>query len=287
MKRIIITNFTDPVCCWCWGTEPIFRALETRYPGDIEFRFVMGGLVRDLSDFSDPDNGITATEPDEVNAQVAAHWLESSQTHGMPIMVEGMRLFSQERPSTFPQNIAYKAAQIASPERADLLLRRLREGSLAQALPTSDPDVIVRLARASGIDMPAFEQALRDGSAQRAFQTDLGLVQALGVSGFPTVLIKTSQARQMMMRGFNRFHDYERAISQLTDGEVQPLASPPEEEVLHWLIGKEGGRLAGEEVLQAFDFDSRAQGESWVEGLVQAGRLTKETVGTGYMLSLP
>lgn len=37
--KIIITSFTDPVCTWCWGTEPIFRKLETHFPGQIEFRY--------------------------------------------------------------------------------------------------------------------------------------------------------------------------------------------------------------------------------------------------------
>jgi len=38
MKRIVITNFTDPVCVWSWGTEPVFRALETHHPDQVEFR---------------------------------------------------------------------------------------------------------------------------------------------------------------------------------------------------------------------------------------------------------
>lgn len=27
-----VTSFSDPVCTWCWGSEPVFRALETHYP---------------------------------------------------------------------------------------------------------------------------------------------------------------------------------------------------------------------------------------------------------------
>ena len=45
MRKITITNFTDPVCVWCWATEPVFRYLETHYPGDIEFRSICGGLM--------------------------------------------------------------------------------------------------------------------------------------------------------------------------------------------------------------------------------------------------
>jgi len=83
MKRITITNFTDPVCIWCWGTEPIFRALETHYPDLVEFRYVMGGLVDDINNFADPDNGIDAGA-EGANEQIVEHWIEAVEVHGLP-----------------------------------------------------------------------------------------------------------------------------------------------------------------------------------------------------------
>jgi len=140
MKRIIITNFTDPVCVWCWGTEPVFRALETQYPDQIEFRYIAGGLVDDIDHFTDASNGINGGS-DGANAQIMTHWLEAADRHGMPIKAEGFHLFSKEYSSTYPQNIAYKAAQIADPEKADAFLRRMREATLVEAKVTSNPDI--------------------------------------------------------------------------------------------------------------------------------------------------
>lgn len=282
MKRIIVTNFTDPVCVWCWAMEPVFRALETRYPMDIELRYVMGGLVRDITDFDDPDNGIGG-DISLINRQVSEHWLESAARHHMPVMVDGMNLFTLERRSSYPQGIAYRAAMLASPDRAGLLLRRLRDASIAGAQSTNDWDVIRALARASGIDMQRFDQALADGSANSAFQADLGLTAAIGVSSFPTFQIKTSQDRRMMMRGYLEVADFHRAISQLTDGELQPLSSPPDSDILLWLIRGQG-RLALEEVYQAFDFDSRSEAHDWLQGLIEKGLLTKEEAGTSYFV---
>lgn len=54
---------------------------------------------------------------------MASHWLESTQVHKMPIMAEGLDLFLSEYGSTYPLNIAYKAAQIASPKLADRSLQ--------------------------------------------------------------------------------------------------------------------------------------------------------------------
>lgn len=282
MKDIIITSFTDPLCVWCWATEPVFRAIETRYP-TVEIRTVMGGMIRDMNDFSDPNNGIDAG-PDGVDAQIAHHWLESAPVHGMPVEADGFALFKKGPPSSFPQNIAYKAAQIATPARADRFLHAVRAATIAQAKITSLPEVLSGIARESGVDVPAFERALTDGSAERAFKMDIALAQSVGVSVFPTFLVKSSAAREMVLRGYNRLHDFKQVFDRLTGGELQPLASPPDADVLAWLADSHGP-LAMEEVFKAFDFDSRAQADNWVDKLVKDGLYTREPAGTGFLLT--
>ena len=93
MKHIVITNYSDPVCVWCWGTEPIFRAMETHYPNLFSIRYVMGGMVRDLSDFNDEENGIGGGDADKINAQLREHLAESTAVHHMPVAVDKYHLF--------------------------------------------------------------------------------------------------------------------------------------------------------------------------------------------------
>ena len=282
MERIIITSFTDPVCVWCWASEPVFRALETRYPGQIELRQVMGGLVKDYRDFQDPDNHIDSGEAD-FNAQVMAHWLQTQPRHRMPIEPEGFQLFRDQQPSSYPQNIACKAAQLTAPDRAEKYLRLMRLATLAEARQTGSREVQLQLASEAGIDPAAFESALKDGSALRAFQTDLGLMQAMGVSVFPTFRVKSSTARQMMMRGYNTLKDFENVFQELTGGTLKPLPSPPEEEVLRWLILSRGP-LSQEEIYAAFDFADRAEADGWVKALVAAGDYQMQPIGQSYLV---
>ncbi len=282
MKDLIITSFTDPLCVWCWATEPVFRAIETRYP-TVEIRTVMGGMIRDMNDFSDPANGIDAG-PDQVDGQIAAHWLESSPIHGMPVKAEGFSLFKKGPPSSYPQNIAYKAAQIATPNRADRFLHAVRAATIAQARITSMPDVLRDIARASHVDVDAFDRALEDGSAENAFKMDLALAQSLGVSVFPTFIVKSSAAREMILRGYNRLYDFKRVFDRLTDGRLQPLASPPDRDVLDWLLDK-SGPMAMEEVFKAFDFDSREQADDWVNSLTASGAYVQHPAGNGFLLA--
>ena len=46
-----IIEFTDPVCTWCWGSEPVLRKLETRFGEQVKISFVMAGLVKDITLF--------------------------------------------------------------------------------------------------------------------------------------------------------------------------------------------------------------------------------------------
>ena len=51
MGRVIITIFTDPMMGISYESEPIMDRLQIEYGARIEFRNVMGLLVRDVSDF--------------------------------------------------------------------------------------------------------------------------------------------------------------------------------------------------------------------------------------------
>ena len=53
-EKIKLLTFTDPMMGLSYECEPIFRKLETHFPGEIEFRYVMSGLVRNVYDFVDP-----------------------------------------------------------------------------------------------------------------------------------------------------------------------------------------------------------------------------------------
>lgn len=282
MKRVIITNYTDPVCVWCWGTEPVFRALETHFPELIEFRYVCGGLVENIDQFTDAGNGIDGGA-DRANRQIMEHWLASADRHGMPIQAEGFHLFSKEYPSTFPQNIAYKAAQIASPELADAYLRRLREATLAEARITSKTEVQIELAGEVGVNVEKFIAALHDESAEKKFNADLWVTRSLGVSGFPTFLCKTSEARQVMVRGFQDYKSLSGVISYLTDGELQPVQVPPDEAVLNGLFANHK-KLAREEIYQAFDFADRAQADAWISLLAGKGKVEIQPAGSSYFI---
>ncbi len=242
----------------------------------------MGGLVDNIDNFADPGNGIDAGS-EGANAQIMSHWLEGADRHGMPINPEGFHLFSKEFPSTHPQSIAYKAAQMVDQEKADAFLRRMREATETEAKVTSKPDVQIELASEVGIDIAEFIKAIRSGEAEKKFKADLSITQSTGVRGFPSFLVKTSEGKQVLVRGYKTFAEFQEIISYLTDGSLKATEVTPSLKALNELLDKHL-KLAQEEIRQAFDFSTKKDIDQWIEPFIKDGILIKEVAGTSYFV---
>lgn len=272
-----IVQFTDPVCTWCWGSEPLLRTLETRYGSRLKVRFVMGGLVEDISAFYDSHHGIGG-DPERSNAAIASHWLEASARHGMPVRTDGFCLFTRDLPSSYPQNIAYKAAQMESEELANRFLRRIREATAAEARQTSQPDVLVELASEAGLDLAQFLNRLADGSAEAAFHEDLRTTSQYGVRGFPTFLIRYG-GKEMLVHSYQRYEAFRSLISTLSNGAVQDnVPERTDANILDFV--SRYGRVAPVEIRMAFDLSESETG-AIIDRLAAHGQVKSTPAGNG------
>ena len=279
-KQLKIIEFTDPVCTWCWGSEPVLRTLEARYTDRIKIGFIMGGLVKDITAFYDSHNEIGG-DPELSNQSIAAHWLEASERHGMPVKVEGFKLFTKDQPSTYPQNIAYKAAQMQDEVLADRFLRRMREASAAEALQTNLTEVLVELASEVGLDIGRFLDDFTGGKAKTAFEEDLYLTAQFRAHGFPTFLVKFGE-KSMLLRGYQNYNTFNAVINQLTNGEIQEVKLQPTEENVLNFINKYDS-LAPIEIKMPFDL-SDAELDIIINSLQEKKLVAKRVAGNGYFI---
>jgi predicted DsbA family dithiol-disulfide isomerase len=280
-KILEIIEFTDPVCTWCWGSEPILRTLETHYGSQLKISFIMGGLVKDITAFYDNYNDIGG-DPERSNKSIAKHWVEASTHHGMPVKVEGFRLFSKDQPSTYPQNIAYKAAQMQDELKANLFLRRIREASAAEAMQTNLTEVLVELASETGLDIARFLDDFTSGKANMAFEDDLYTTAQYRAHGFPTFLVKYGE-HSTLLRGYQSYSNFKAVITHLSNGaikEVQPVAN--EDNVLKFIHTNKS--LAPVEIKMAFEM-SDSEFEKIQDSLLEKQLIIKREAGNGYFLS--
>ena len=282
-KKIIeVIEFTDPVCTWCWGSEPMLRKLETVYKDNIKVSFVMGGLVRDIREFNDPANGIGG-DPIQANKNIALHWEEASKHHGMPVNAEDFNLFSDEYPSSYPQNIAYCAARMEDEELANRYLRLLREETIVFGRQTNRKAVLIELANDIGLDIVQFIERLDDGSAEAAFNHDLNFIRAYRVMGFPTFLVRYGD-NELLLRGYQSFQRMQAVINSMTDGEIQPQEVEVNEQEIIAFVSKYL-RVALVEIQAAFNI-TKEVAEEYVNQLFEKKIFKKNVIGNGYFIEI-
>ena len=210
--QIIFTTFTDPMMGLTYEMEPIYDRLKREYGDRIEFHWVMSLLVRDVCDFMTPRE--RAMEPEAgiraYNPRLAQIYRSEEAIGGLPVNMEGFRLFDPEHRSSRPLNLAYKAAQLADPERADDFLINLRHATVIDCRPSTHMDVILDVARSTGIDEALFKQRYDDGTAEAALENDLSYTARLGIRSLPTCLIQ-QRGKALLMQSF-AYDDYARIL---------------------------------------------------------------------------
>jgi putative protein-disulfide isomerase len=209
-------------------------------------------LVQDITSLYDSYNNIGG-DPDRSNKNIARHWVDASARHGMPVKSEGFKLFSKEHPSTYPQNIAYKAAQIQDQALANKFLRRIREASVAEARQTNTTEVLLELASETGLDISRFLDDFTNGAAQKAFEQDLAITAKYG-AGFLLYLLKYGE-KEMLIRGYKRYEEFKALIGHLSGGAIQKRPVSSDEGTIMAFITRYGS-VAPIEIQMTFDLSN-------------------------------
>ena len=282
MDKITIYQFTDPVCVWCWGNEPVMRAIDYLYGNKVGVEYIMGGLIEEITTLYDL-KGSTRQIIERANAIMAEHWRLASERHGMPVNTRHMALFSERYPSSFPQNIAYEAARRIESSAAKIFLRRIREATFVEGRRTSQMDVLIELAVEVGIDAARFIDEYTAGTAQSDFMQSRMKCRRNGVTGFPSYLIKTASTK-IMLGGYQNLSTFHTIIGRLSEGKIRPRRLGPS---LANLIDfmRRYQRAYPVEIETTFGLD-RDRTDLMIEELIHAGKLTAESVGNGRRLSI-
>jgi predicted DsbA family dithiol-disulfide isomerase len=174
MMTVQVRFYTDPACPWSWAAEPALRRLMWEFEGELEFRWVMGGLARQFGKEYRDEEGRIGYGPD-CHADLISHWLKVAAEGLMPtdprIWTEGPLT------STYPACQAVKAASEQGWEAGYRYLRRLREGIMFERRKLDHPEALLAAAGPAHIDRQRFEIDLFSEAITEAFGADLDEVR--------------------------------------------------------------------------------------------------------------
>ncbi|WP_025288723.1 DsbA family protein [Bibersteinia trehalosi] len=282
MDKVTIYNFTDPMMGLSYESEPFFRQLETHFSDQVALKFVMGGLVRDVADFMIADDfregeGRTFIR---YNARLAKIYESEQGISGMPIKMDKLNLFSAERRSSTPLNLAYKAAQLTESSKEDQFLYRLRYATIVEQRETNREAEIFAVAQETGLDMLRFKHYFNDGAAQQALAQDWQWRAELGVRGLPAYLFEY-QGKQRLVSGVLTYEHLASIIVQFTQGNIQPTLPKFNAEILQHFMQKHP-LVSLIELQYAFGFSNENQ---ILQVFIQA-QIPFKRVGNGHFMQI-
>lgn len=237
-----VVEYTDPLCPWAWGSEPVFRGLRAALAGRVRWRRVHGVLF-DADDDPAPDPAAEtawyARHVEEIGAHTGAPWA---------------RRLSRVAATSWPASLTAKAAELQGEEVAGRVLRRLREtvfvlgepadtAELALAAVRGTPGLDpVRLAAdaATGdvlervrADRAEARRPVREVLSVRSPSPHPGAAKDTGDGGhryaLPTLLVRSPAGRRVVP-GWRPYEEYAAAFEELGPGlPCAPAPLPPSE----------------------------------------------------------
>lgn len=196
--------------------EPVYEQLADHFGDRLVFRYVMSGLVRDVSDFMLPEErALPAEEGIRLyNRRLARIYKGEEGIGGLPVNMDGFHLFNADHRSSYPLCIAYKAAEICCPEKAFSFLLKLRRATIVETRKTTKTDELISIAGEAGLDKAQFRRAFEDGRATAAFQKDLELTRSLGIHQLPTVQLQYGE-KAVLVNGMASYEAFVNTIDKL------------------------------------------------------------------------
>ncbi|MFC1413959.1 DsbA family protein [Streptacidiphilus sp. N1-12] len=238
-----VVEYTDPLCPWAWGSEPVFRQLRAALAPGARWRRVYS-ILFDTDDDPAPDPAAETAWYSRYVAEVAAHT-------GAPRAAELDRVAR----SSWPASLAARAAEAQGPLVAERVLRRLRESvfvlgrpadteqrvlECVRGVPDLDTDRLAADAASAAVAgsvradraearAPLPEVLDLDGPSPhpgRAKELDEGFRYAL-----PTLIFR-SPAGHRVVPGWRPAEAYAQAVLELRPGRPAAPARRPSEQVM-------------------------------------------------------
>ena len=273
-------HYTDPYSVWCWGAQPVLRAIEYLYEGRIAVEHRIGGMFEDFT----PVLKQWQKESGDKWKDGVLKFLEGvCDRCGMPFDRERVSSRLGKFRSTWPACIAAKAAFLQGEAEGSRYLRRMREAIELEGVDVDPPHAQVALAEEVGLDTARFDRALTSGEARRAFDEDRAECAQQSVSGFPTFAFQRGQVR-VEIDGYQPWDHFADALSKLAPDLAPKTGNATASEAADIL--SRFGRGATREVavcLRSNDDET----ELLLDELAATGKAVRKPGGKGVMWERP
>ena len=180
----------DPMCSWCYGfTNELSKALKN-LDNNVEFQLIMGGLR--------PYNTETMSDLGEF---LRGHWKHVEERSGKKfnyaILKNESFVYDTEPPSR-----AVLVMRQLNPEKEFDFFKAIQTSFYVENKNTNEVETYLVLADKFGVNRAKFRAMFESEAMKQAARKDFENAAAMGVRGFPTVVLKKGEQYFLISNGY-------------------------------------------------------------------------------------
>jgi len=187
-----IVYVADPMCSWCWGFAPTIEEVDASY--DIPVRVVVGGLR--------PGNRAEPLEA--IRGLLQHHWGQVGAASGQPFDLAGLDREGWTY-DTMTADTAVVTMRQMAPDETLRFFTRVQRAFYAERIDVTDPDAYPELLEGFPVDSDEFMLNLASCDMKAATEKDFEEAAWLGVSAFPTLLLRDGTSTVPLSLGYAPF----------------------------------------------------------------------------------
>lgn len=191
-KRIFY--IADPMCSWCWGFAPVIAEIARKAADRAVLRVVVGGLRP----------GTTGAMTEQSKSSIRHHWEQVQAETGQPF---SFAFFDREGfvYDTEPACRAVVAVRSLLPDAALDYLRAVQCAFYVDNRDVTRAGELARIGEPFGVDADRFAALFAAGEVVEATRADFAVAPALGLTGFPSVVVADGNRYAVLTVGYQPF----------------------------------------------------------------------------------
>ena len=209
LQKTEILYVGDPLCSWCYGIAPELQKLKDEYAPDIPFHTIVGGLRPYETQVMDK----------RMKAFLRDHWVHVQERSGNPFSYALLEkdapefVYNTERPCR-----AVVTVRKIAPDKTFEFFKSVQHAFYAENKDTNLQETYQPLLEGLGISYDQFAEQFESEAVRKETTDDFLWAKNVGVTGFPTVILKHEGQLFALALGYSTFERMKKHMDNILAG---------------------------------------------------------------------